>query len=347
MLFTDWIIKDSVYFDWGINFVLGKYNFLFYGMVYLLTTLIFINFFKKYFTLNSNNKIKVQYFLVGLTSFAIFNLIYNVSFPVLYGTFRYYWVGDYSMAFFLAFAAYAIITKQLFGIRIALTLLFAVLIAIWPIADFLMAVQDTISTETLIFKGAFLFIFLLLDVFLIRSAIKETKFKEYLQQKVDEQTKEIKVAYEVEKKARLKLEDLDKVKDEFITTAAHQLRTPLSANRWALKSFLDGTLGKVTINDTQKDLLEKTYTSNNNLINIVGDLLDTSSIDSKAVLYNFQEQDISLLLKEVVSTAIFQLKDKKIKINYHEPEDHKIMMKLDEDKLSMALGNLMSNAVDY
>ena len=150
-------------------------------------------------------------------------------------------------------------------------------------------------------------------------------------------------AREVEKKARIKLEDLDKVKDEFITTAAHQLRTPLSATRWALKSSIDGTFqGK-----EQKELLQKIYDTNNNLINIVGDLLDTSSIENKTFAYDFQEQDISLLLKEVVSSSIFQLKDKKINVNYHEPEDHHITLKLDKDKLSMAFQNIVSNAVDY
>ena len=150
-------------------------------------------------------------------------------------------------------------------------------------------------------------------------------------------------AREVEKSARIKLEELDKVKDEFITTAAHQLRTPLSATRWALKSSIDGTFqGK-----EQKELLQKIYDTNNNLINIVGDLLDTSSIENKTFAYDFQEQDISLLLKEVVSSSIFQLKDKKINVNYHEPEDHKTFLKFDKDKLSMALQNIVSNAVDY
>ena len=164
-----------------------------------------------------------------------------------------------------------------------------------------------------------------------------------LQDKVDEQTKEIKKAYEVEKTARIKLEDLNDVKDEFITTVAHQLRTPLSATRWALKASLDGTLqGK-----EKEEMLKKAYTTNNNLINIVGDLINASSIDDKSSFYNFQENDISLILKEVVSSSIFQLKDKKINISYHEPEDHHITFKLDKEKLSMAFQNIVSNAIDY
>ena len=160
---------------------------------------------------------------------------------------------------------------------------------------------------------------------------------------LNESASKIYEAREVEKSARIKLEELDKVKDEFITTAAHQLRTPLSATRWALKSSIDGTFqGK-----EQKELLQKIYDTNNNLINIVGDLLDTSSIENKTFAYDFQEQDISLLLKEVVSSSIFQLKDKKINVNYHEPEDHHITLKLDKDKLSMAFQNIVSNAVDY
>ncbi|MBI2053818.1 MAG: GAF domain-containing protein, partial [Candidatus Staskawiczbacteria bacterium] len=54
-------------------------------------------------------------------------------------------------------------------------------------------------------------------------------FNKNLQQKVDEQTKEIREAYEVEKKAKEELQALDKAKNQFLLTIQHHLRTPLTS----------------------------------------------------------------------------------------------------------------------
>ncbi len=67
---------------------------------------------------------------------------------------------------------------------------------------------------------------------------------EHLELKVAEQTKEITRAYEVEKRARGQLEKLDETKNELITTAQHNLRTPLTALRWQLEEIRKGVGGE-------------------------------------------------------------------------------------------------------
>ena len=99
MLFTDLIIKDVEYVEWGINFILGSWSLIFYIMVYIVTALVFYNFFKKYFILSVYDKLKVQYFLIGISLFAILNVIFNVTIPIMTGSFKYYWIGDYSLIF--------------------------------------------------------------------------------------------------------------------------------------------------------------------------------------------------------------------------------------------------------
>ena len=326
------------------------------GQIFLLSTVLAVIYaiilvFNKTRKLQGVEKKRATYFLSGMLIWFVFNVIFNVLGEVIFGSLKYYAFGDYSAIFFLALVFYSIVKQQLFGVKVIVTYAIVSLITILLSVDLLVFTHNT-SLQLL--KVATLFVFLYFGRSLINSVKKEIELKEelqdlnlHLQDKVDEQTKEIKVAYEVEKTARIKLEELDKVKDEFITTAAHQLRTPLSGTRWALKSFLDGTLGETSLNDIQRDLLEKTYNNNNNLINIVGDLLDTSSIENKNLTYDFQETEISLLLKEVVSKSIFLMRDKKIKINYHEPEDHKIFLMFDKEKLSNALQNIMSNSIDY
>jgi len=77
---------------------------------------------------------------------------------------------------------------------------------------------------------------------IIRANFNERKAKEALEElnkrleeKVDEQTKEIRRAYEVEKKARKDLERLNKTKDQFIMATQHHLRTPLTS----MQGYLD------------------------------------------------------------------------------------------------------------
>jgi signal transduction histidine kinase len=366
ILFTDKVVLDSKSVEWGINFVLGKYNFLFYGMVYLMTPSIVFTITAKYFTLDANDKVKVQYFLVGLTLLAIFNLIYNVSFPVIWGSFRYYWAGDYSMALFVGFSAYAIITKQLFGIRVALTVLFAVLIAIWPIADFLMSFQGGVSLDTLIFKGAFLLVFLIFDAFLVRGVLNEIKQKEqlsalnsqldkvnfdlkdlnlHLQEKVDEQTKEIKQAYEIEKKAKTELETLDKAKSEFILTTQHHLRTPLTIVKGYIEAALTGSLGPLT--DKLKDSLGKSNAAADRLMSLVNEFLDISQMEVGKSILKLELSNIKPLIKDVIEELKPDMEKSHITISYPQDEESYPSILMDSKKMKEALIIFIDNAVKY
>jgi len=80
------------------------------------------------------------------------------------------------------------------------------------------------------------------------------------------------------RKANQELKNLDEQKSKFLSVAAHQLRTPLSASKWALKMVLDGDLGPLTID--QKTVLMKGYESNERMINLVNNLLDVDRIAS-------------------------------------------------------------------
>src|SRR5262249_10931829 len=73
------------------------------------------------------------------------------------------------------------------------------------------------------------------------------RFNLTLQEKVEEATKEL-------RRANTKLRELDKTKDEFISMASHQLRTPLTTVKGYLSMILEGDVGAVK--KDQKDLIQ-------------------------------------------------------------------------------------------
>ncbi|MFH0955781.1 MAG: ATP-binding protein [Candidatus Falkowbacteria bacterium] len=137
---------------------------------------------------------------------------------------------------------------------------------------------------------------------------------------------------------------IDKMKSEFISIAAHQLRTPLSAIKWVIKMILDGDAGKLTIE--QQELLNKGYLSNERIIRLVNDLLNVSRIEEGKFGFNFEKADF----QEVLSTAISNVES--LAIRSHQDLTIKKPSKLpkiflDKERMIMVLQNLLSNAIKY
>ncbi len=146
------------------------------------------------------------------------------------------------------------------------------------------------------------------------------------------------------KKTNKKLKDLDETKDEFISMASHQLRTPLTSVKGYLSMVLDGDTGK--INAKQKDMLESSFLSAQRMVYLIADLLNVSRLKSgKFVLI-----PSSANLTEIVSSELAQLsasiKTKKIHLSFKKPKDITNLM-LDETKLRQVVMNFIDNALYY
>ncbi|MCK5061581.1 PAS domain S-box protein [Candidatus Parcubacteria bacterium] len=137
---------------------------------------------------------------------------------------------------------------------------------------------------------------------------------------------------------------IDKMKSEFISIAAHQLRTPLSAIKWVIKMILDGELGK--LNDEQKEFLSKGYKSNERIIELVNDMLNVSRIEEGRFGYVFNKEDFVLLVDKIVSSEENSLKSRSIKFTLNLPASlPKVYM--DKTKMDLAITNLLENAIKY
>ncbi len=137
---------------------------------------------------------------------------------------------------------------------------------------------------------------------------------------------------------------LDKLKSEFISIAAHQLRTPLSAIKWVIKMVLDGDVGP--LNKEQEELLFKGYRSNERIINLVNDMLNVSRIEEGRFGYSFNKEDFTEILKESLENIDTLVKNKKIKVELKQPKELPRVY-MDRQKMFLVLQNLLENAVKY
>ncbi len=134
-------------------------------------------------------------------------------------------------------------------------------------------------------------------------------------------------------------------KSEFITIAAHQLRTPLTAIEWSL----DILHKEPDLSAENKEVAEQGFLAAKKLSNIVKDLLAVSKIEEGKFGYDFEEGDIVGFLKEIVSSFDTLLRDEKISIKiYFEANDlESLKMLFDPKRLGLAISNLIDNAVKY
>ncbi len=138
---------------------------------------------------------------------------------------------------------------------------------------------------------------------------------------------------------------VDRMKTEFVTLAAHQLRTPTSAIKWSLKMLLDGDLGD--LNQGQKELLEKAYQTNNKVISLMSDLLNVAEIEEGRFLSEMELGDMEEVIKSSLDLFEHQIKTKNLNIKVGKLDKQIPQVMIDENKIKIAVKNLLDNAISY
>ncbi len=146
-------------------------------------------------------------------------------------------------------------------------------------------------------------------------------------------------------RANDKLHELNEAKSNFVSVAAHQLRTPLSAIKWVFYMALSGDLGVLT--DDQKTFLTKGRDSTDRMIALVNDMLSTDRIESGKTKYRFVPADITDTMDDVLYDFLPEIQVRKIRIalNYKKKTIPKV--NIDPEKMWTVLQNLIENAVKY
>ena len=138
---------------------------------------------------------------------------------------------------------------------------------------------------------------------------------------------------------------VERMKTEFVSLAAHQLRTPLSAIKWTIKMLLEGDAGE--INESQRDLIEKSYQSNERMIGLINDLLDITRIEEGRYLYNPTLDDLINVTESVVKASQDTIKKKGVKFEFKKPPKRIPRVMMDTEKIRLVIQNLLENAIRY
>ncbi len=155
---------------------------------------------------------------------------------------------------------------------------------------------------------------------------------------LDATTKELRVAND-------KLKELDKLKDEFVSLASHELRTPMTVIKSYIWLLLQGKTGVVS--EKQKEYLEKTYTSTIRLIDMVNDMLNISRIESGRFTIEVMKGDIGDLLKEVVDEMQAKSQEMDLSLTLSLPEQKLPQILFDPERIKQVVINLIGNSLKF
>jgi signal transduction histidine kinase len=174
----------------------------------------------------------------------------------------------------------------------------------------------------------------------IQNSLRFEEIKQFnitLQQKVDEATIEL-------RQANAKLKELDRTKDEFISMASHQLRTPLTTIKGYLSMVLEGDAGPVK--PKQKEMIEQSFQSASRMVYLIADLLNVSRLQSGKFIIINKPCNLADVVEGEVKQLAQQASQRKIKLLYEKPASFPILT-LDEDKMRQVVMNLLDNALYY
>ncbi len=139
------------------------------------------------------------------------------------------------------------------------------------------------------------------------------------------------------------LEELNKLKNEFISNVSHELRTPLaSIVGFAETISSDSELPQETVAEFNNIIL----TEGKRLARLVNDILDFSKLESGDQILNSSDFNFIDLLNDVIATFRESSAQKGVLINSEIPDAH-ISMHADKERLHKALSNIIANGIKF
>lgn len=296
--------------------------------VFFIFALLFVSFKGVRRAASRAEQMKIIYFAVGIIIFLLAFTSGNII-----GSITENWdiaqYGLFGMPIFIAFLGYLIVRFKAFSIKVFATK--ALVWALWIMIGSILFVAQTGTTK--IVTGITEVIAVIFGIMLIRSVGREVAQREQLERL----TKEL-----AEKNA--KLEELDKVKSQFLSFASHDLKSPMNIIKQFASLILDKTYAtpeKIT------ETVAKIKLNAERGIGLVEDFLDFRKIEEGKMEYAFERKNLVALVRDLTEDfKVMAREQKNINVTFVSKQQE-IPVLVDVTRFNQVIQNLLSNSLKY
>jgi signal transduction histidine kinase len=328
---TDLIVKQTNIASWGTNIVPGNWNFAYpvFFFAYMVASMWII--FKKYKQSEGIQKSQLKSVLFGiLISLVIAYMTNSLSFYII-GDYRFAAYGPYTTLIMIGFIAYAIIKDKLFDLKLIATEALVLLMLLGLLID---AILSSTFVEILL-KALLLAIVAVVGYLLIKS----------VQHEIDQRQKIQKLVKNLEE-ANEHLKELDKVKDDFLSMASHELNTPIAAIEGYLSMILVEKMAGV-LPPKAKQYLDSVFQSSQRLAHLVKDLLNVSRIESGRIHLIYEQKPMEDIIDQAVLEIGSKVKERQHTLIWQRPKKNLPLTWFDVTRITEVLINMLGNSCKY
>lgn len=137
--------------------------------------------------------------------------------------------------------------------------------------------------------------------------------------------------------------ELLKSKGDFITIAAHQLRTPATAIGWTFENLEKDQ----SLSSDAREAVRTGRSAAQNLLALVANLLNAAQIEDGRFGYQLQSLDLVSFLDGILAASIPIARHYNVNVYFERPQTSTVMVSADVQKLSVAVANILDNAIKY
>ncbi|HQV32384.1 MAG TPA: ATP-binding protein, partial [Calditrichia bacterium] len=177
----------------------------------------------------------------------------------------------------------------------------------------------------------------------VMNLLDETRQVIAYSRKLEQQSKELEAASAELKAANQRLQELDRLKDDFVSTVTHELRTPLTS----VRAFSEILHDNADLDLSQRQhFLSIIIKESERLTRLINQLLDLQKIESETMDWHLSPLDIREIIQDAVNATSQLMKEKGVILTEVIPSQP-VMVHGDRDRLIQVMLNLISNAIKF